>query len=223
MTRHVKRAGGSFVITGVLACAPLGSVYSQSPVAPGSRLPTFEILLSDVSTRAGSGRFALVEVVDYRCATCNGSWQRLLRGFDQIYINTGIAIHIVIVGEDFVSALACAGEQQRAWEMHLALMARLSEPQDLLRAATVAGLNRIGFMRCLARPGSGLPERQLHAAAQFGEPVAPRPVFFAKVGLGGVVKVEEQESVELANSLPQLVEAFEKFRKSTRASAAVVR
>jgi hypothetical protein len=131
-------------------------------------------------------------------------------------------MHIVVAREEFASVLACAGEQRRAWVMHLALMTRLSEPQDIPRAATIAGLNRMRFNRCMVRTSSGHPDSQPHAVAQFEVPPA-YPVYFARVGVGGVVTVEEQESVELVNSLPQLVEAFERFRKSARATAAIVR
>jgi hypothetical protein len=81
------------------------------------------------------------------------------------------------------------------------------------------------FNRCMVRTSSGLPDPDSHphAVAQFGVPAVPLPVDFARLGVGGVVRVEEQESVELVNSLPQLVEAFDRFRKSTRATAAIVR
>ena len=144
----------------------------------------------------------IVEFTDMQCPFCRRYAENTLSKIDEEYIKTGKVRYIV---EDFplesihpnafraAEATHCAGEQNRAWDMHDRLLANQQKltKEDLAADASALGLDTAKFQACLESDRYAADIRKEVAAAQSAG-VNGTPTFFLGVADGKPDRMKPQ-------------------------------
>jgi len=141
----------------------------------------------------------IVEFSDFQCPFCGRHFQQTYGQIDKEYIATGKARYVFrhfpieqIHPQAFKAgeAAACAGAQNKFWEMHDVLFAnqKALQPPDLVKHAQLLGLNGMTFDTCLAGQMAPRIRQDMTLAADVG--VRATPTFFIGATLpNGNIKV----------------------------------
>ena len=139
----------------------LQSLAQQKPAGPevpglvGSMIP----LAGEPALGSASAKVTVVEVSDYHCPFCRRNVKETFPQLDSEYVKTG-KVRYVFVDYPIAQlhpnafksheAAACAGEQNKYWEMHNALFASapISDPAGLTAQASKLGLDMTLFNAC---------------------------------------------------------------------------
>jgi protein-disulfide isomerase len=132
----------------------------QGPELPGVVGASVPIA-NEPALGSASAKVTLVEVSDYHCPFCRRNVQQTFPQVDAEYIKTGKARYVFVHypinqlhPDAFKSheAAACAGDQGKFWEMHMALFAGapVKDVAGLTEKAKGLGLDMSRFSACLS-------------------------------------------------------------------------
>lgn len=110
----------------------------------------------DPSMKSGSPALVLVEITDFECYYCGVSWSRTMTEVDSTFVQTGklelIHLDLPLQRHSMKAAVAaaCAGEQERYWDMynHLFTNRDALADEDLEGYAADLELDVPAFRKC---------------------------------------------------------------------------
>ncbi|HEX4954249.1 MAG TPA: thioredoxin domain-containing protein [Thermoanaerobaculia bacterium] len=155
MTIPLRRSSPWAVVLGFTLVLVLGS----PAVASAKKGPKISVG-NDPSMKVGSPSLVLVELSDFQCFYCGRAAADLLPRVHEAFVKTG-KVEIVFLDLPLqmhpqalkaAEAAACAGAQDKFWDMHNHLFANQEAltPGDLVGYAQELGLDVPAFQKCLS-------------------------------------------------------------------------